>query len=90
MGGILIDGFFDADCGKASIPPLPRYHPDAGSNSTGLGGNIAAEKEKEHCLDCQLSEERQHVGALYSVLRDTWKGRAQPNGRHDTEFHLLR
>ena len=43
MCGILIDGFFDPDCGKAGIPSLPRYHSDTESISTGLGENFAAE-----------------------------------------------
>ena len=90
IGGILIDSFFDPDCGKAGIPSLPRYHPDAASILTGLGRNFAAEQEQEHCLDRQLPKERQHMGALHSVLRDTWKGRAEPDGRHDSEFHSLR
>ena len=90
IGGILIASFFDPDCGKAGIPSLPRYHAHAKSISTELGGNFAAEREQEHCLDRQLSEERQHLGALHSILRDTWKGRAEPDGRPDPKFHQLR
>ena len=75
-----MDSFFDPDCGKAGFPSLPRYHPHAKSIPTELGGNFAAEREQEHCLDRQLSEERQHMGALHSVLRDTWKGRVEPDG----------